>query len=209
MKAISGKMVAALLIVSVVSLVMMDFADARRGGRGGGRSMSRGGPAASGSFNRSRARPQRSPSQRDFSRGGTSQRPDSRQNRGDQRQGNRQDRGDQRQGDRQDRSDQRQDNMDERQDKRQDRNDQRQENIDERQDFRQDVYDDRREYYDDRNEWYEDRWRRRAFVTAASWSRMNCAYTTVIVNGITYYDCGGVRYERVYRGSEVTYIIVN
>lgn len=38
---------------------------------------------------------------------------------------------------------------------------------------------------------------------------MNCAYTTVVVGGITYYDCNGVRYERVYRGSEVTYIIVN
>jgi len=198
MKAISGKMVTTLLIVSVVSLVMMDFADARRGGRGGGRSMSRGGPAASGSFNRSRAQPQRSPSQRDMNRGGAGQRQDSRQNRGGERQGDRQDRGDQRQ-----------DNKDERQDNRQDRSDQRQDNIDERQDFKRDVYDDRSEYFDNRNEWYEDRWRRRAFVTAASWSRMSCNYTTVVSNGITFYDCGGVRYERVYRGSQVTYIIVN
>jgi hypothetical protein len=38
---------------------------------------------------------------------------------------------------------------------------------------------------------------------------MSCRYTTVIVNGITYYDCNNVRYERVYRGSEVTFIIVN
>ena len=194
MKAISGKMVAALLIVSVVSLLMMDFADAQRGGRGGGRSMSRGGPAASGSFNRSRARPQSSPSQRDSNRGGAGQRQGDRQDRGGQRQDNRDDRQD----NRQDRGDQRQDNRNDRQDNRNDR-----------QDNRDDRQDNRREHFDDRNEWYEDRWRRRAFVTAASWRSMNCNYTTVVSNGITFYDCSGVRYERVYRGSQVTYIIVN
>ena len=38
---------------------------------------------------------------------------------------------------------------------------------------------------------------------------MKCNYTTVIIENNTYYDCDGVRYDRVYRDGEVTYIIVN
>ena len=30
-----------------------------------------------------------------------------------------------------------------------------------------------------------------------------------VVNSITYYDCNGVRYERVYRSGQTVYIIVN
>lgn len=71
MNATHGKIVVAMAITSVFCLVLMDFADARRGGFGG-RGMSRGGPAASGSFNRSRARPQRGYSQQGRSWGGTS-----------------------------------------------------------------------------------------------------------------------------------------
>ena len=184
MSATHGKITLSLLFVSLACFLVMDFAEARGrggGGRGGGRSMSRGGPASSGSYQRSRARPQSNPSRGSMDRANNqSQRAD----RSSQRQDNYQDRGDQRQDNYQDRQDQRQDNYDKR-------------------------YDNRKEYRNDRNEWYEDRWRRGAYLSIASWNRMSCRYTTVIVNGITYYDCNNVRYERVYRGSEVTFIIVN
>jgi hypothetical protein len=151
--------------------------------------MSRGGPAAGGSFQRSHSRPQ-SASRSNFNRTGS-------------RQSNTQ-----RQDNFSNRSDNRQDNLSDRNDNRQDRADQRQDNLSDRQDFRSERYDNRKEYYDDRKEWYEDRWRRGAYVSVASWGRIGCR-NTVIVNGITYYDCGGVRYERVYRGTQVTYVIVN
>ena len=178
-----NKMVASLLITSLVCFLSMDFADARRGG--GGHRMMRGGPAASGSFHRSFARPTRSLSRATMNRGlNRSAKQSTYRDRVSQRSDNRQDRFDQRQEFRNDR-------------------------YDDRKEFRKDRYDDRKEFYNDRNEWYEDRWRTGAFLTVAAWNRMNCAYTTIIVENITYYDCDGVRYERVYRGGEVTYIIVN
>jgi len=158
----------ALLVVGIVALLTIDFVEAARPG-GGGRSMSRGGPAASGSFQRSRARPQSSNRQTKDNR--RNQRQDVRQNKVENRQN---------------------------------RADNRQENVSDRRENRQDV---RREVRDDRQEWYEDRWRRGRFVTATSWTRIGCS-TVIIVNGVRYYECGGVRYERVYRGTEVTYIIV-
>jgi len=183
-----------LMIASVICFLAIDFAEARRGG-GGGRGMMRGGPAASGSFNRSRVQPQRSRSRQNMNRGNV--------DRGNMNRGNvNRDNMNQRQGNRQD-------NLDQRQENRQDRFDQRQENVDERQDFREDVYKDRKDYYEDRQDWYEDRWRAGAFLTVTSWNRMGCSYTTVLVDGVTYYDCNGVRYERVLRGTEVTYIIVS
>ena len=194
----NGKIMISLLVASLFMFLAVEIADARRGGRGGGggRMMARGGPAASGSFQRSRARPQRTSRSTYSNRTGID-----RDQRGD--------RYDQRQDQRQDRSDQRQQNIDERQNNRQERFDQRQDNIDERQDFRKEVYDDRKEYYDDRNEWYEDRWRRGAYISVSSWNSMGCNYRTVIVGANTYYECRGVRYERVYRGSEVVYVVVN
>mgnify|MGYP001818636129 CR=1 FL=1 len=202
MRAASTKLMTGLMVASVVCLLAMDFAEARRGGGGGrGHSMSRGGPAASGSFNRSRARPSggSSMSSRDRS---TNRNVNRDMNRATNRDVNRDVKRDtDRQVD--------QDRLDQRQDNRQDRFDQRQDNIDQRQDFRKDAYDDRKEYYDNRNEWYEDRWRAGAYLSVSSWNRMNCSYTTVRVDSITYYDCNGVRYERVYRGTSVTYIVVN
>lgn len=194
-----SKIVLSALVASLVMFLAVEIADARRGGRGGmggGRAMSRGGPAASGSFQRSRARPERRSQTIHRNRTGTSY-------------GTRGDRFDQRQDTRQNRNDQRQDHRDKRQDNRQDRFDQRQENIDQRQDRRQEVYKDRREYYDDRNEWYEDRWRSGAYISISSWNRMACNYRIVQVGAATYYECNGVRYERVYRGGQVVYIIVD
>lgn len=198
----STKLMTGLMVASVICLLAMDFAEARRGGGGGrGHSMSRGGPAASGSFNRSRARPSGGSSMRHSSRDMNRNR-----NRDVNRDMNRDinrdvNRNTDRQID--------QDRVDQRQDNRQDRLDQRQDNVDQRQEFRQDAYNDRKEYYDNRNEWYEDRWRSGAYLSVTSWNRMNCSYTTVRVDSITYYDCNGVRYERVYRGTQVTYIVVN
>jgi hypothetical protein len=190
-----SKVLVSVLVASVVMFLAVEIADAGRRG-GGGRSMSRGGPAASGSFQRSQARPQRRSQSTRSNRTGIDR--NQRSDRNNQQRNDRQDRYDQRQDNRQDRNDQRQDNIDRRQD-----------NIDQRQDFAKEVHDDRKEYYDDRKEWYEDRWRRGAYISVASWNSRGCTYRTVIVGANTYYECQGVRYERVYRGSEVVYIVVN
>lgn len=233
MKATCSNLMMSLAVASVVFLIAADFAEARRGGRGGGgHRMMRGGPAASGSFNRSRARPSMNRSRRPTNRGmdrdlgrstsrtrprdldpgtsvtrprdpGTSlTRPrDLDPGTGVTRPGDR-DPGDNltRPGDPDDGSrpviDP--DRADEIKDNRQDRYDNRQE-----------YYGDRQEYYNDRNEWYEDRWRAGAYISVVSWNSMNCGYDTVILNATTYYICDGIRYERVYRGSEVIFIAVN
>ena len=193
MRTINSNMITGLLVASLVCFLAMDFAEARRGGGGGGgRGMSRGGPAASGSFQRSRVQPQRRTSQRTTNRAVNPQQRTVNQDRARPQQ-----------------RDVDQDRVDQRQDNRQDRFDQRQDNIDQRQDNREKVYKDRKEYYDDRNEWYEDRWRRGAYISVSSWNRMDCRYNMTVVNSITYYDCNGVRYERVYRGGQTVYIIVN
>ena len=240
------------------------FAEARRGGRGGGgHRMSRGGPAASGSFNRSRARPGMDRSRRDMNREPGSHQPDEAQTGSGHRRTMPQDLGRDisrtmprdrdpgtsltrpgtldpgtsrprpgdgepgtgltRPGDREpgggltrpgDPGDGTRpaidpDRADERQDNRQDRVDQRQDNRQDRVDNRQDYYGDRNEYYSDRNEWYEDRWRAGAYISVVSWNSMSCGYSTVIIEAVTYYVCDGIRYERVYRGSEVIFIAVN
>jgi hypothetical protein len=231
-----------LAVGSVVMLLVADFAEARRGGRmGGAHRMSRGGPAASGSFNRSRARPSVNRGMnrgmnRDLGRGmdrgmnrgmdrdlgrdvdlgrrtsqpvlrdpgpGTGQTrpgdrdPDDRLTRpGEGRPGDGVTRpGEPGDGERPtidpDRADEIKDN--------------RQDRVDDRQQY----LDDRNEYYSDRNEWYEDRWRAGAYVSVVSWNSMNCGFNTVIIGAVTYYMCDGIRYERVYRGSEVIYIVAD
>ncbi|MEP5765152.1 MAG: hypothetical protein ABJ308_11180 [Halieaceae bacterium] len=171
----SSKLAMALLALSLGSLLVVEFAEARRGGgmRGGGMRAMRGGPAASGSFNRSIARPSRSPGFDRPARQPGYSRPtrDLSSTTIDR------------------------DRVNERVDNRQDYREQRRDRVD--------------DYYDDRRDWYEDRWRTGAYLSIAAWNRMSCPYTTTIVDNITYYDCYGVRYERVYRGTEITYIIVN
>lgn len=193
MKATSSSWVLGLVMASVVCLLTIDFADAagRGGGRGGGRmggmgsGMSSRGPAASGSFQRPRAqRPPAQARQRDVSRENIGPRADQRDRATDRSQ-------------------------EDREQNRQERQDNRQENIDDRQDFREERWDDVEDYYDDRQDWYEDRWNSGAYVTVSVWGTMGCPYSPVYVNGIAYYDCNGVRYEQVMRGTQVTYIIVN
>jgi hypothetical protein len=92
--------------------------------------------------------------------------------------------------------------------RRDNRRDTRQDVRSDRREVRQDVRSERREFRGDRREWYEDRWRRGLFVSVTSWARVGCN-TVIYVNGVRYYECGGVRYERVYRGTEVVYIIAS
>ncbi len=194
-----GKGVLSVLAATILCMIAIDFAEAQRrggGGRGGGMhrgGMHRGGAAASGSFQRSRARPQTrdyGTRDRDFSRGTRDRNVST-----SDRQANRDERNDQRQTDRDTRRDQGQDNRD-------DRWDQRQDNIDDRQDFAKEVH-------NDREEWYEDRWRGGTYISVSSWNTMSCNYTTVVQAGVTYYNCNGVNYERVYHGGQVVYVVSN
>ena len=120
-------------------------------------------------------------------------------NRSDGRQNNRND-------NRSDRSD-RSDKQSNRSDDRNDRYDDRQDNIDDRYDdrseFRDDAYDDRKEFYQDRRRLVVG-----ASLTAAAFGALSCASQTVVVNGISYYGCGGTWYNRAYSGGSVTYVVV-
>lgn len=182
-------------------------ADARGRGGGGARAMAGGGgfartgPASGGSF-AARSAPRAaaggiSGSQADFS----------------DRAGARQDL----RGDRQDAfSDRSDDRWDQREDVRDDRQDYRDEVRDDRQDYRDDVRDDRQDYYDDRYDHW-DNWGRGAAVvagaaivgsaiTAAQYNDLDC--TTVVVDSISYSQCGDAWYQPSYSGGEVTYIVV-
>ena len=90
-----------------------------------------------------------------------------------------------------------------RRDVQRDRREFKQDAARDRREFRQDVHQERREYY-------EDRWRRQRAraITAATFRSLNCARTTVIVNGVTYYRCGTTWYNPAYQGGSVTYVIV-
>jgi hypothetical protein len=46
-------------------------------------------------------------------------------------------------------------------------------------------------------------------ITASAFQSMSCPMTPVIVGGYTYYQCGSTWYQPAYRGSEVTYVVVN
>ena len=207
------RIIALLALSATLWTVTYEISEAaRRGGFGGGRSMSRGGPAMGGSFNRPSRSMNRSMNQgmnRDMNRGmNRSQNRDLGNRSGlDNRSGDRQlsDEGRQQLSERRDAN---QDRIDERRDNLSERQDDRQDYLSDRQDNRQEFYNDNREYYNDRQEWYEDAWKRGAYLSATRWRSVGCA-NVVYVNGIRYYDCGGVRYEQVYRSGQVTYVIVN
>jgi hypothetical protein len=46
-------------------------------------------------------------------------------------------------------------------------------------------------------------------ITASAFSAMSCPMTPVMVGGYAYYRCGSTWYQPTYRGSEVTYVVVN
>ena len=72
-----------------------------------------------------------------------------------------------------------------------------------RREVREDARDERREYREDRV-----RRHRARHLTYAAFRSLSCRTTVVIVNGISYYGCGGSYYERVYQGGSVVYVIV-
>jgi hypothetical protein len=98
---------------------------------------------------------------------------------------------------------------------RDDRQDYRDQARDDRQDFRDEARDDRYDYYDDHDRW--DNWATGAAVvagaaivgsaiTAAAFYDLDC--TTLVVDGITYSNCGGTWYQPAYSGGDVTYVVV-
>ncbi len=94
-----------------------------------------------------------------------------------------------------------------RHDNRGDRRDDRHDNRNDRQDHRQDR---RRGRHHERHEWHADRWKRRmgAHLTLAAFHALSCASRTVVVNGVSYYGCGGTWYNRRYVSGQVTYVVV-
>ena len=87
---------------------------------------------------------------------------------------------------------------------REDREARRDERLEKRQDYRN-------EYYNDRDDFYE-AWRHYSVgtsITVVRFESMSCTTTSTKVGGVTYYDCGGVWYNRVYRGGSVNYVVVN
>lgn len=175
--------------LAVFTVGIPEKADARGFGGGG---MSRGGPAAGGSVrSRPSSRPTTRPSTRPSSRPSTGQvsKPSTQRSPSSNIRDNRTDR------------------RDNTRDNRQERRDVKRDNRGERREVRQDVRHERHE----RHEWHEDRWKRRtigAALTIATYSSLSCTRTTVFIGGVTYYRCGGDWYQRVYRSSEVVYIVV-
>ncbi len=91
---------------------------------------------------------------------------------------------------------------------REERRNEAQKRIDERVEKRLNY---RNEYYEDRNEFYDD-WRYYGVgtsITVVTYDSLSCTRTSSSVGGVTYYECGGVWYNRVYTGGSVNYVIVN
>jgi hypothetical protein len=88
-----------------------------------------------------------------------------------------------------------------------------------RQDAARDISDDWHDHHDDWDDW--DGWGYFAagaavvagayaigtVISATTYSSLSC--TNIVVNGITYSQCGTTWYQPTYSGSEVTYIVVN
>jgi hypothetical protein len=127
------------------------------------------------------------------------------------RQGSRSDRQGNRTDTRGDRQDNRSDNQGDRQDNRNDRWDDRSDRMDDRQDFRQEAYDDHHGWGHGHHEFYDDAWKYAvgASLTAATFRALTCASRTVVVNGVSYYNCGPTWYNRAYSGGSTTYVVVN
>jgi len=231
MRVATSRVVTSLAAAAVICLLAVDFAEARRGGRiGGGHRMMRGGPAASGAFNRSRARPRMNRPRPAPNRGMSRDLGGTRSLTGPRDPGNRlggpgdYDRDMSRTvprnpdpGNRETRPGNADTSLTRPQDPDagssvtvdEQRADQIRDNREDYDENRQDYYEDRQDYYEDQQDYYEDRWRAGAYISMATWGSMNCGFSTVIIDATTYYMCDGIRYERVYHGSEVIFIAVN
>ena len=183
-------------------------ADAR-GGRGGG--FSRGGAASGGGFSGGAGRVNRQAGSREVQRQAGS-REVHRQGGSEQRQGNSQDW----------RDDNREDRQDWKDDNREDRQDYGRELQDDRQDFIEDELDDNWDHH--HNDWDDGDFAAGVIVggvmvgAAAAASRsvnqvtyvttLPCQATAVSVDGVSYYKCSSIWYQRGYAGSQVTFIEV-
>jgi len=207
-----------------ISLLAIDAVAGRGrggGGRGGGRgNISRSGPAMGGSMRHSGTASRGGfggSSRGSRERYGGSNRPSTgmqtRPSQGDRRPSQ----GDRRpsQGDRRPGQDGSNDRFDDRQDGRNDRQEDRQDHITDRQEDRQKYGNNaRNEYYEHHggySEFYEDRWKYAlgASLTAATFRALTCTPTTVIVGGVSYYQCGSSWYNRAYSGGSTTYVVIN
>lgn len=129
--------------------------------------------------------------------------------------------GDRQQG-RTDRTESRQDSRTERTGGRQDVRESRQQQVTDRQQNRQNYAGGAREDWQD----YDDDWGPWGYVAAgaavaagayavgtiinaANYSALSCTPTTVVVNGMTYSQCGSTWYQPTYSGGDVTYVVVN
>jgi hypothetical protein len=112
------------------------------------------------------------------------------------------------QGDRNDRYDDRQDN---RNDAREDSQDYRTDAREDRQQQRNIARSEYQEHHHGYSEFYEDRWKYAvgASLTAATFRTLSCTPTTVIVGGVSYYQCGSTWYNRGYSGGSTTYVVIN
>ena len=180
------------LSVSLVALAPDASAQRRGGGARPRASVSRQGPARSGSFhsnsNRARgdarthqrrdARPERTESRRG---------PERERRRAPEMRERRQDYG------RDDRNDRRDD--------RRERRDPPPDRVQERREHRRDDYDDRR---DDRRDFA-----RGARYSTVWWTSNSCSQTVVVVtDGYSYYQCNGTWFGRTFYGGEVTYTVI-
>lgn len=212
-----------LLVVGVFAAVEV-IARGRGGGRGG---FSRRGPASSGSFrgNRGGGWQQRSggrsPSSFDRARRPTPGRSrDSARAPDRQRQGDRTATRDARPSERESEGRAKRDatqaqSETDRDAAREDRQQHQQDMQQDRQDYANDVRSEREEFVEDNwssyGEWQHDRWQFAVgtAMTIAAFQSLSCAASTRVVNGTTYYQCGGTWYTRGYQGGDVTYIVVN
>lgn len=177
-----------------------------RGGRGGG--FSRGGVASGGGFSGGHAGMQRQAGGRDMNRhaGSAQQRQQHQQNQQDRQNWN--------------------------DDRRAEKQDWKEDNREDWQDYGEDRQEDRQDFIDDQHDDHWDRhhndWDDGDFVAgvvvggvmvgaAAAASRTNqvtyvatlpCQASEVSVNGVAYYKCSSIWYQRAYSGSQVTYIQV-
>jgi hypothetical protein len=46
-------------------------------------------------------------------------------------------------------------------------------------------------------------------ISASAFRAMSCPMTPVVVNGVTFYQCGSTWYQPAYQGGQMTYIVVN
>ncbi len=208
-------------VLCILVLFIATVAEARgRGGRGGGRSFSRSGPASRGSFS-SRSHRTRQPTRQAKADRTQSARPSHTAAIGTER-GNSRDRsGEKKQRDEGDREEAIKDHQDDRQEALKERQEDRQEAIEDVQEDRQDFIDDE---LDDNWDHDDDDFFAGVVVggvlggAAASAStststtyivHLPCTTSAVVVDGVSYYNCSSTWYKRVYSGSQVTYVAVN